>query len=321
MKILILLSTVFLLFSCAGNSEKTINPQTVQAQGGVDVGNMSSSAVPETNAYFDIFGKWKAKIEGKLLILENESFSKIEARKVTLEGLESLNIEALQNKLKEKHPERTYKQINFNGLEGVRAEISATENTKVSEFYLISEGKDLIHVIANLNSADDGFIEGEKIVSTVRVKFNGVAFKDSPVTTIDLHHQKDNVLYKYSFTKACWESENCNGAMLELRDYNLYVEGNIVELGPEEIIPFDSIKVEGEFLTAPESKFSIADIYADERGQSSLRIKDGFNYLIRVDNGPEEGLILKLKVTGELDGGNLVLTYQKLVAVKQEVKP
>ena len=320
MKFLILIITAFYLYSCAGDSEKTINPHTVKAQGGVDIGNMSSS-VPQTNAYFDLFGKWKAKVEGNLLIMENESLSKIEARKVILDGLDNLNTEELQKKLLEKHPGRTYKPVNYNGLEGLRTEVSSTEQTKVLEYYLISEGKDLIHIVADLNNADDGFTEGEQIINTVRVKFIGVAYKDTEATTINLHHQRDNVKYKYSFSKACFESEICDGSMFELRDYNLSVEGNIVELGPESTIPFDSIKVDGEFLTAPESKFSIADIYADDRGQSSLRIKDGYNYLIRVDNGPENGLILKLNVTGELAGENTEFKYQKLVAVKPESKP
>lgn len=322
MRFFILLFITLFIFSCDSGKRKTNDNQNVKAQGGgVDVGNMSSSAVPNTNAYFEFPETWTSKIEGNLLILENASFSKIEASKVILEALSSSDSTALKKYLEEKHPNREYKIINFSGIEGVRAELTNTDQTRMSDIYLISDPNNIIHVVSELNNADDGFIEGEKIISTVRVKYVGAAYKDAPVTEIDLRHQKDHVTYKYSFTKGCWEDEGCGGSMFELQDYILSIKGNIVELGPEDKIPFDSIKVEGEFLTAPESKFSIADIYADERGQSSLRIKDGFNYLIRVDDGPEEGLILKLKVAGELDGENLVMYFQKLVAVKPEIQP
>lgn len=321
MKLLILFFFIFsILTSCADNNERSISPQTVKAQGGVDVGNMSSS-VPATNAYFELLGNWKSKIEGNLLILENSSFSRIEASKVTLKGLETLNANELEKYLSKSNPERQYKIIKFNGLEGVRAELTNNDQTRISDIYLVSEGKDLIHIVANLNNSGDGFTEGEQIISTIRVKYIGTAYKNSPAITLDLSHQRDDVVYKYSFSQDCWEDLGCKGSMFELKDYNLSVEGNIVELGPEDTIAFDSIHVEGEFLVAPNSKFPISDIYADERGQSILRIKDGFVYLIRVDNGPEAGLIIKLKVTGELAGENTVFRYQKLVAVKPDAKP
>lgn len=320
MKVINLIIVSFLLFSCAGNKENTINPQTVKAQGGVDVGNMSSS-VPQTNAYFELIGNWKSKIEGNLLILENASFSKIEAQKVNLDGLSSLTTEDLIAHLKVKYPDREYKPIKLNELAGVRAELTNTNQTRSSDIYLIAEGKDLIHVATDLKDTDDGFTEGEKIISTVRVKFKGVAFKNSSAITVNFNHQKENKLYKYSVTHACWSSEVCSGSMIEVKDYSLSVSGNIVELGYENDIPFDSIQVDSEFLIAPNSKFPISDIYADDRGQSSLRMKEGFIYLIRIDDGPEAGLIIKFVFYGDILLENMEFTFQKLVAVKPEAKP
>lgn len=319
MKLLNIFLLCFLISACAGNNDKTISPQTVKAQGGVDIGNMSSSAVPQTNAYFDVLGSWTSKIEGNLLILENASFSKIEASKANLEGLNSLDVEDIKVHLEIKFPNRTYNLININGLKGVRAELTETDSTRTSDIYLISEDKDLIHIVSHLNNSDDGIAEGEQIISTVKVKFKGVAYKSSPVKTIDLSHQEDEKVYRYSLTQDCWESETCTGSIIQIKDYILSVKGNIVELGPE--MTFDAIKVEGEFLVAPNSKFPISDIYADDRGQSVLRMKSEFVYLIRIDEGPEQGLIIKLEVTGELLSQNTKIKFQKLVAVKPESKP
>ena len=321
MKILSILLFFALLSACAGEKNMPGTSGETKAQGGVDVGNMSSSAVPNTNVYFTFPTNWKYKIENNLLVIENKSFSKIEAAKVELVGLKSLKIEDLEAYVKEKHSDRTYQIIDINGNPGVRAELTNTDQERISDIFLISEAKQIIHIVTNFNSEDEGFDEGEKIISNIKVKYSGFHVTDATVRVAELPDQKENRSYTYSLTSNRWVNEDSTGSTFSLNNNRFHVKGNIVELGEVDDIPFDSIKVEGEFLVAPDSNFPISDIYADDRGQSFLTLKDGFVYLIRIDDGPEEGLIIKMSVTGESLSNDLKLTYQKLVAVKPDAKP
>lgn len=322
MKILGLAIICLLVFACAQEKERTISPQTVKAQGGgVDVGNMSSTAeIPSTHASITFPTNWNANLDNNSLTLTNAGSSTIKAFRSKIDLVAPTQI-ALVNYLKVKYPDRVYEMIELNGLKGVRTEINVSLAEKIIDMYLVSELHDFIQIESSLNNADNGLTEGEQIISTTRIKFRGEAIKN-PVTKTISYTAKD---YSFSFSGDCFksESEGCNGVKIRPNKSWLYIEkekGRIIDLGPAKEVPFDSVRIEGEYLISPQTKVPIKDIYSTftpkvlTAEQNMIKAKVGHTYLIRTKDWPLEDIITKMSVK-ILKDDLLTVTYQKLIYV------
>ncbi|MGZ3768578.1 MAG: hypothetical protein ACXVCP_02440 [Bdellovibrio sp.] len=334
MKTLGIIFLTVLISACSVKNDKQIDSQKSQSQGGVDVGNLQSALVPSTSASMSYPNSWSSSSSSDVLTIKNKSGSVVEAKKSEINDLSSPNAVSLQQYLKQKHPDRDYKIVNFNGFEGVRAELSNTPTNKISDLYLVSELKDFIHIQSDLKKADDGISQGEQIILTVRVKYQGVPYENAQVKTVTLEARSENTSdrHAYSLLGDCYtySDKGCNPGGVAIayeRDFYIgtagYDHGRVVELGPESQIPFDSIKVEGEYLIAPMSNIPISDIYSaftpkdPQKDQDRISLKEGYVYLVRTISWPEEDLITKIKVKKVNGGSSTTITYQKLVAVKK----
>lgn len=313
--------------ACSVEHDRTISPKTVQAQGGVDVGNMSSqtASIPATLATIYFPGSWTSKVVSQTLEITNGNSSTVRANKSQISKLIAPTQSELIEVLKSKYPDRQYQPIEINGLKGIRADLVNSETMKVSDVYLDSEFNYFIHIYSELNNTSNGIAEGEEIISTTKLKYKGEAIINSfPKTIVFENHNK------YSFAGDCFLTtsvdSNCRGVSIELFDGtfslgNRFVDdlGRIIELGTETDIPFDSIQVNGDYLIAPNSKIAISDIYTTFSPQNkntelrSAELKKGFVYLIRTMRWPEEDLVLKLRVDSSDE--KIQLTYQKLISV------
>ena len=184
---------------------------TIMAQiafaGGVDVGNALVNPVPGTNALINSPKTWLSSTAANVLTIKNQSGSIIEAKKSEITDLASPNAEGLQQYLNEKFPGRNYKIISLNGLDGVRADLSSSALATSSDLYLVSELKDFIHIQTNLKKADNGIVEGNNIIQSVRVKYHGVPYPNSIVKTVILTYgvNKDTGWpFAYSFADDCY---------------------------------------------------------------------------------------------------------------------
>ncbi|WP_409479904.1 hypothetical protein [Pseudobdellovibrio sp. HCB154] len=326
MKFYFLALTCFFIFACSNNTGNTNDPHTVNVQGGVDVGNMSSSsAIPMTHATVTYPNTWKATLLEKSLILTNAGSSTIQARRSDIINLVAPTQIALQNYLKTKYPDRNYEMIEINGLKGVRAELKNSAKEKESDIYLVSELKDFVHITSKLNNLSNGFTEGEDIISTVRLKYKGVAVKGSSIKTFEIGIGFNG----YSFSGQCYTNfaqlGDCFGFDIKGNSQYLWVnDGRIIEIGSAKDIAFDSIRIDGEYLLAPQSKTAIQEIYSaftpkdQSADQNSIKVKQDYIYLIRAVNWPYEDLIIKMQ-TGSLTNNTLTVTYQVLVSVEPEV--
>jgi len=331
-KIGCLLLTV-VIAACSTNGDKKHDPY--KAQGGVDVGNMQSAMVPMTNASMSYPNSWSSSSTGNILSIQNKSGSVIEAKKSEITDLSSPNAIALQQYLKQKYPNREYKIVNFNGFEGVRAELVNATDQKSSDLYLISELKDFIHIQSNLKKSDNGITQGDQIILTVRVKYQGLPFQNSQVKTVILEARSDGAIdrHAYSLWGDCYtySDHDCNPSGVAItykNDFHIgtagYDHGRVVELGSEKQIPFDSIKVDGEYLVAPISNIPISDIYTvftpkdPQEDRDYIDLKEGYVYLLRTISWPDEDLITKMRVEKLNGGSSATITYQKLVYVKKD---
>ena len=333
-----LLVAVLAMFvaACAPKNDSKIGSPDAKAQGGVDVGNMQSAIVPTTSASMSYPGNWSSSSTGDVLEIRNKSGSSVQANKSEITDLSSPNAVSLKLYLQQKYPGRQYNIVNFNGFEGVRAELTDTATSKKSDLYLVSELKDFIHIQSDLKKSDEGIAQGDQIILTVRVKYRGVAYQNALVKTVTLEArggsgQGDH--YAYSFLGDCFTYDGpCNpsggvGSSYE-GSFRIgtagYDHGRVVELGPEKQISFDSIKIDGDYLVAPMSNIPISDIYTaftpkdPQKDQGSIALKEGHVYLLRTISWPEEDLITKFRVEKVNGGSSVTLTYQKLVYVKKD---
>lgn len=318
------------------NGSKDQDP--LRAKGGVDVGNMTLALVPQTNASISFPINWSSDSTSNVLSIKNKSGSSIEVKKSEISDLSSPSATGLQLYLKTKYPNRSYKIVSFNGFEGVRAELIDTSEAKSSDLYVISELKDFIHIQSHLKKSDNGIAEGDDIILSVRVKYQGVPYINAQVKTITLAARAGSTSdhrYAYSFWGDCYtySDQACNPsggvAVMFERSFQIgasgYDHGRVVELGPESQIPFDSIRVEGDYLVAPLSNIPISDIYTAftpkdlQKDQDSIELKAGHVYLVRTISWPDEDLITKMYVKKVNGGLSAEITYQKLVYVQKDV--
>lgn len=308
----------------------------LDAEGGVDVGNLQSTSVPLTKASLSYPKTWTPSLNKNILVLSNRSGSLINARKAEIKDLASPNATALLQYFKRKHPDRHYQKINFNGLEGVRAELIETATRKKSDLYLVSEFKDFLHIESDLQNTDEGLSQGDQIISSVRVKYQGVPYENPQVKTVILKARAadakgDHYAYSflgdcYTYTKGCNPSGGVGSAYQGKFRIGLagYQHGRIIELGPTSEIPFDSIRIEGEYLVGPKSKTPISDIYTafipknPQAEQDEIQLQEGHLYLVRTINWPEEDLITKMSVEKVNQGVSVTMTYQKLIYVPED---
>lgn len=352
LKLFSLVLILSLFFSCAKNSDGQ-----AKAEGGVDVGNMSSIVVsiPQTKVVITVSGNWNYSIEGNTLKITNSSSSSILANRSELTQLTSPNQVGLEKYLESVHPDRDYKPIEFNGMKGVIAEFTDAAGNPQSDIYLISELKDFVHIVGHFNKDDDSASDGNKIISTVRIRYKGTKVQNSSPKTVELKNYrklkseiddsniKDKPWTGYSLLDDCETdyktesnlSNDCKGVKLNLAFWrwddglvpDLYIggEGRIIELGSADQIPFDSIFIDGEFLVSPEMKTPVSDIYSvftpQERHTEIRGVVPKANhvYLIRTVNWPYEDLITKIKINSIEMGRSLNFTYQKLASVNTDI--
>ena len=336
MKYLIILTLVATLFACSAKNEKV---ESGQVEGGVDVGNLTMGAIPQTNATMTFPKSWSVQSSEKSLLLHDSSGSKIDARKAELTDLASPNPSSLQQYLNAKFPDRNYKIIDINGLKGVRAETKSLPNERNSDIYLVSERNDFVHIQSWLKSTNDGLAKGEEIILTVRVKYRGEPVAGSQAKTVTLNayyvNGRSDKKAAYSFQDDCYSYVdpgcrgvsilfgNGGGASLSVGGAG-YDHGRIVDLGNVKSVPFESIKIDGEYLIAPLTKISIADIYTafspkEQNAELAFTdLKEGHVYLIRTISWPEEDMIIKMKVESLVSDKFVQLTYQKLIFVRPE---
>ncbi len=328
---LALIALIFLFSACTPKKDDPrVNPM---GGGGVDVGNLTAAAIPNTNATVSIMG-WKSNVSGNALIVKNEHGSELEFKRSEITELASPNALSLQMYLNSRFPDRDYKIININGLEGVRADIGKSNSESNSDIFLISEQKDFLHIQSRLSSKESGISEGEKIILTVRVKYLGVPYENSPNKTVVLKSRNNSNTndYAYSLAGDCfyYKGECTTNNRVVSIGYDRYLQiglagydhGRIVELGSETEVPYENIRIEGDYLIGPISKTSISDIYTvftpkslkPDNGYGDL--KAGYVYLIRTISWPDEDLVTKVRVD-KLDSDSITLTYQKLAYVKQ----
>lgn len=343
MKYVLAMALTILILGCSNkgsNGNGQINSVKTQSDGGVDVGNMTMGIVPQTKATLTYPKSWSANTTSSSLSLQDVSGSKIDAQKAELKDLSSPNPTSLQQYLKGKFPTRDYKIVDINGLKGVRADIVSTNTEKQSDIYLVSEVNDFLHIQSSLKKDNDGIIKGDEIISTVRVKYNGEALINSKIGTVTLNAYSVNgqtdMKAAYSFKDDCYSyvDSGCRGVSVLFGNgggahFSVgnagYDHGRIVDLGPKEEVPFESIKIDGEYLVAPLTKISIADIYTafspkDQHAELDYTdLKEGHVYLIRTISWPEEDMIIKLKVDSLTPDKSVSLTYQKLIYVKPDV--
>lgn len=340
MKYLLTLTMLMLVFGCTSKKDETKIDNKAQSQGGVDVGNMTSAMVPQTNASLTYPQSWSASLNSKSLSLQNSGGSKIQAEKAKLIDLVSPNSTSLQQYLKNKYPDRNYTPFEVNGLKGVRADIVNSSTEKQSDIYLVSEVNDFIHIQSSLKKENNGISSGEQIILTARVKYKGEAFANSETKTITLNAystggQQLDKKAAYSFKDDCYSyvDTGCRGVSVIFGNgggahFSVgaagYDHGRIVDLGSEAEIPFESIKIDGEYLIAPLTKISIADIYTaftpkEQHAELDyIDLKEGHIYLIRTIRWPDEDMITKLKVESLTIDKSVTLDYQKMIYVKPE---
>ncbi|AZZ36410.1 hypothetical protein CIK05_06270 [Bdellovibrio sp. qaytius] len=316
--ILLAIACLF-FFSCSHDNDKTINPQTVKAQGGgVDVGNMSSitAHIPSTQGLISHPASWTARVENDVLSLSNAASSTIKASKAKLD-LVAPTQTSLKSYLESKNTKLIYEFTEINGLKGVRALLSDTNEGQISDIYLVSELNDFIHMESDLKNVYSGVLEGEKIISSVRIKYQGKAV-ENPVTKKAEIKQYLN----YSLTDDCFSNNTlCTGVTVTFNYGRLEIsEGRIIELGTLEEVPFDSVKTDGEYLISPKTKVSISDIYStfspkiQKAEKQALKTQKGKIYLIRTKNWPFEDNIFKLTID-EVLSYSAKVTFQKIITV------
>ena len=312
-----------------------VGPQLASARGGVDVGNTASANIPQTYAMIDYPATgWSRATADNTLSLANDSGSVIAARKAEIGDLSSPNAVSLKQYLSTRYPERDYQIIHVNGLEGVRADLISSGAHHRSDIYLVSELQDFIHIESDLSKSGSGITEGEKILGTIRVKYQGVAYAHEQARTVVLSayslktDEKRKAAFSLSGNCYSYVDSNCQGVAILFDRSSIsvgaagYDHGRIVELGPQASVPFEDIRVEGEYLVAPASKIPISDIYTAFQPkqplpeQDSLQLKEGYVYLIRTVSWPEEDIIAKVRVDRLAEDQSLKLTYEKLVYVE-----
>lgn len=348
-----LITLVFILssvFSCARD------PENGKAQGGVDVGNMSSTAasIPGTNVTITIPRTWDFVTDGKVLKITKAGSSRIEASRSELTDLSSPSQTSLELYLESIYPNRDYKRVELNGMKGVGAEYSNNKGDLESDMYLISELKDFIHIVGRYPKQTNDSVEGAQIISTVKIEYKGSKVENASPKTVDLKSERKPKTESDTFTTfKAWTSyslldecetdhtvvssasKTCKGVSLGIAFWKsdnglvpgLYVGGDsrIIELGPADKIPFDLIFVDDKYLYSPESKIPISDVYSvftpDDQHVESRQLvpKPDHIYLVRTINWPFEDLIVKIKVNSIESGKSLNLTYQKLVAVNADI--
>jgi len=328
---LVLLTLLSLtLAACSPRGSQRSEPS--KAQGGVDVGNLQSTDVPATSAWMSYPSNWNSSKTGTELKLQNSSGSSVRAERAQIPDLASPTAISLQRYLQSKHPTRQYKIINLNGLEGVRADLLNNADRRQSDLYLVSELRDFIHIESDLLQTSGGIAQGEAILLTVRIRYAGVPYPShAPKTvTIGQIEQQDTETSVYSLQDDCFSySSDCQtrqgvGIGFYEKELNIglagYDTGRVVELGTQLQVPFEAIRVEGEFLVAPASTTPLSDIYTmftprnPQKDQSRLELKEGSVYLIRTISWPDEDMITKVRVD-KLTAHSATLTYQKLVQV------
>lgn len=170
----------------------------------------------------------------------------------------------------------------------------------------MSEQNDFIHIESRLTQYANGIREGDAIILSVRVKYQGVPFKNEKPRTLTLGARGSTGTadeHAYSFDGDCYTYGNpkCNPttggrrsgvAVSYERDFLIgtsgYDHGRIVKLGDDKDVPFDQVKLEA-----------------------------GVTYLIRTISWPEEDVVTKMHVDAISKGTSVTITSEKLVYVPE----
>lgn len=332
MKIAILILT--LLAACArpgsvgapASSPVDAGTTGAHAKGGVDVGNMKTGLIPDTHVVLNFPSTWNAQNRQGSLALANSSGSSVTASLSDIKDIASPSAPGLQAYLNAKFPSRHYDVVSVNGLDGVRADLVDTKLAKTSDVYLISELKDFVHIETHLQANDNGIVQGDLIVLSARVKYQGLAFTNQSPRTIELQSGSD-----YSFKGDCYSNSAQEPVCRDIWGVGAFMRGNsmwlgtagadtgrIVDLGS---IALDSVNVSGDSLVAPTTTVALADIYTmftpknQKPDQDHLELVAGHTYLVRTISWPDEDIVTKMHV--DSIGATIKLSYEKLVYVPE----
>ncbi|RYZ79402.1 MAG: hypothetical protein EOP04_27815, partial [Proteobacteria bacterium] len=330
MKKLGIILIAFALSACSGAKDQNHDHDSLE--GGVDVGNVKTSFVPGTVASLGYPSHWSSSSAEDKISIINVSGSSVAASRSDITAIASPDALSLRLYMQQMFPQRGYEFVTINGLEGIRADLVNTKDGRQSDLYLVTELKDVIHIQSDLRSADNGIVEGETIIASIRIKYHGVPVLKPLSKTILFDTKKaedQSILDSYSLISDCFfYNRECyaRGSVLRYRDSvkspnQLTVDnGRIVEIGLDTVTPYESIRVNGEFLEGPLAGVAIADIYTaftpndPHVEQHNVTLRVGYVYLIRSIAWPEEDLITKLKVES-IEGSKTTISYQKLVFV------
>lgn len=326
LRILILILSIS---SCGSNqdSDSNLSPTLLQNEETKTTITISTTGIPNTNAFMTNTDKWTSSVNNNILTFTSNTSSTVTARKSEIKHIASPNQIGLKLYLEELHPERDYQEFEVNGLKGVRANFVNTESKKQADIYLISEIKDFIHITTDLISSEDDYLKGEKIISSVRIKYTGEAVKNSDTKTVVL----DEKSWPFSFNKHCsMRTSECNGnnVWTYFDNFNTEMSVNgvnsiIIELGPDSESRFDSTKTNGEFIETSVERILISSLNSsfNQKGHTKagnrIKIKSGYVYVIRTVNWPNEDVITKFKIDS-IKEDKITITYSKLLELSKK---
>ncbi|RYZ88886.1 MAG: hypothetical protein EOP04_08300, partial [Proteobacteria bacterium] len=317
-----------LLAACSSGKNDKSAPDFTPASNGPELNTtaLTTIAVPSTLISFDNNAQWSITDGDTSSSLADGNGSTIDIGQSDISDINSVEPIALQLYLKDKFPEREYKIVNFNGLKGVRADYDLKGGAKQSDIYLVSEVKDFIHVHADLKATAEGMTRGEQILASLRTRYQGSAYGPSEIKTLHKNTERYSFLNDcFALTEACDSSAatiSVSGETLSLSTLQLS-EGQIVEIGPDSEVPFDSVTIVDGVLQTKKDKFPLAALFkaftpkSVNDSQSRTELKREYVYLVRTKSWPYEDLITKIRV--DKLGFVPSLTYQKLATVSPDI--
>lgn len=337
--LLLIVSVVFL--AACDPKMRSHRPGADKKGGGVDVGNMHGdnpgqggpeilqAKVPGTDVLLSYPETWSLQSRDQELNLKSSSGSTIGASLAEVK-LVNPNQQSLKIHLMAQHPGQEFHDFNSSELPGVAATDAASGEKTV---WLISPAGQVVKVVAHLESDAK---EGEEILSSARVRYLGEPYKNQVAKSVVLKEyfkaRAADEPGRYSFKGDCFEGPGCTGSVtvnLEFYNEQLLLNlndhgGRIVDLGPKTQVPFDSLRVDGDYLVSAKGNTPLADIYtvftAEKPTQSlqKVAIQEGHVYLIRTKDWGREDIVTKLIVDAIEPEHSMAFRYQKLTFVSDE---
>ena len=323
-KIYFLIQTAFVslvVFSCAPISDK---PHTSPADLKTEQKELlelmfSTSAVPNSKVFMTNTEGWESRTRDESLIFSNSKSSSIIAKKYKSDKVLLNNPQSLKLYLESQNSKRNYKNFDVNGLKGIRADISdAPQDINLTEIFFFTELGDVIQILVK-SKENDG---AEDIILSARIKTSLEKVNDAKLETITL--EKD--LSTLQIPNECKKKEAGCDANLNLLNFDkkigeMFVSGNksiLKEIGEDKGGLFDSLIVQGEFITSNSNQILISSLNqlffrsAVNKDLRNAKTIEGHVYLLRYVNLPDKEIVIKLRID-KVQKDVITLTYKKLL--------